>query len=171
MRAALSIIIIISMRHHRDRHHHHRHQPQHRHHHHRQCVAAGAVRSISSHFGLYPFSWKQDWQLAAQTLIGEDAPRLQIAPVVERLVMPRAKALMLSWLDGLLEQQALRWLVPAHYSAPLPFGASEVKALRLNITSRGWAPSYGDWSFLGSFDSALLKFGVVPDDPLESFRD
>ena len=129
------------------------------------------LRSIRSHFGLYPFAWKQDWQLAAQALIGDQSPRLQIAPVIERLVMPRAKDLFLRWLDGLLAFQELSWLVPAHYSAPIPFTASEVRAMRLSITSRGWASNYGDWTFLGSFDSALLKLGVVPKDPLESFRD
>ena len=121
------------------------------------------LRSAKTHFGLYPFAWRSDWELAAQTLIGEHEPRLQIAPVLERLVMPRSKGVLLSWLDQLLEFDGIRWLVPAHYCAPLAFTCSEVKALRLEISSRGWAQNYGDWTFLGNLDSSLLKLGVVPN--------
>ena len=71
------------------------------------------LRSLKAHFGLYPFRWKAGWQAAADGLIGEDAPKLQVAPVLERLVLPRAKEALLRWLQELSGQAELRWLVPA----------------------------------------------------------
>jgi len=37
--------------------------------------------------------------------------------------------------------------------------------LRRQIESRTWAPSDGNWEFLGGIDQTLLDLGVVPQDP------
>ena len=123
------------------------------------------LRSARTHFGLYPFSWKPGWQDAAATLMGDETPRLQVAPVLERLVLPRAKSALLSWLEMLEELGELRWLVPAHYSAPLVFTPVQVRALMQQFQQREWAPSEGNWEFLGSIDQNRLDLGVVPKLP------
>ena len=130
----------------------------------RQAFKPG-LRSARAHFGLYPFAWTQGWQDAAAALIGDQTPKLQVAPVLERLVLPRAREALLEWLMELEQQLDLRWLVPAHYSAPLAFRPQEVFELRQQIESRTWAPSDGNWEFLGGIDQTLLDLGVVPQDP------
>ena len=124
------------------------------------------LRSLKAHFGLYPFRWKAGWQAAADGLICEDAPRLQVAPVLERLVLPRAKEALLRWLQELSGQAELRWLVPAHYSAPVTFTPKTVQQLLASLQQRDWAPSSESWKFLGSIDQRLLDLGVVPDQPV-----
>ena len=99
-------------------------------------------------------------------MIGEEAPRLQVAPVLERLVLPRAQDALLSWLHELSSLADLRWLVPAHYSAPLTFTAETVEHLLVSLQQRDWAPSSENWEFLGSIDQRLLDLGVVPDQPV-----
>jgi hypothetical protein len=97
--------------------------------------------------------------------MGEQEPHLQVAPVLERLVLPRAQATLLDWLDQLSQRPGLRWLVPAHYSAPLNFTPERIKQLREQLIQRDWAPSTGSWEFLGSIDQQLLDLGVVPEHP------
>ena len=121
------------------------------------------LRSARAHFGLYPFQWEPDWRSAANALMGEQEPHLQVAPVLERLVLPRARATLLAWLDQLSQRSELRWLVPAHYSAPLRFTPERIQELRGQLTQRDWAPSTGSWEFLGSIDQQLLDLGVVPN--------
>ena len=122
-------------------------------------------RSGRAHFGLYPFRWKAGWQTAAASLMGDDAPRLQIAPVLERLVLPRARSAMEQWLQAVAKLKGLAWLVPAHYSAPLVFSAEQAVALLNSLASRDWAPNTKDWTFLANLDRQLLKRGVVPAEP------
>ena len=94
--------------------------------------------------------------------MGEQEPHLQVAPVLERLVLPRARATLLAWLDQLSQYSELRWLVPGHYSAPLSFTHERIQELHHQLTERDWAPSTGSWKFLGSIDQQLLDLGVVP---------
>jgi len=97
--------------------------------------------------------------------MGQQSPRLQVAPVLERLVLPRSRTALIQWLEQLERLPELRWLVPAHYSAPLPFGLAQVEQLRAELLTRPWAPSDGNWQFLGDLDRQLLQLGLVPEDP------
>ena len=128
----------------------------------RQAFKPG-LRSLRAHFGIYPFAWKPGWQSAADALMGDDDPRLQVAPVLERLVLPRAKGALLAWLERLAQRTEMRWIVPAHYSAPVPFTPEMALALKESLLNRDWAPSTGNWEFLGSIDQRLLDLGVVPE--------
>ena len=98
--------------------------------------------------------------------MGNDTPRLQVAPVLERLVLPRAQIALLRWLEQLSTHSDLRWLVPAHYSAPLDFDSHRVDQLLADLRQRTWAPSSENWQFLGSIDQNLLDLGVVPKEPV-----
>ncbi len=126
------------------------------------------LRSRRCHFGVYPFAWQVGWQQAAQGLMGEVAPRLQVAPVLERLVLPRARQVFLAWLQELQSHAEVRWLIPAHYSAPVAFGPDRCSELISAIEARPWASDQGNWAFLASLDQQLLDLGVVPASPCES---
>ena len=98
-------------------------------------------------------------------LLGVSEPKLQVAPVLERLVLPRAQASLIRWLEIVSTLEGMRWLVPAHYEAPINFSKSDCVKLQSAFQNREWAPSKGDWKFLHSIDQQLVSFGVVPDNP------
>ncbi len=123
------------------------------------------LRSAKAHFGLYPFQWTSGWEAAAAELMREAEPKIQVAPVLERLVLPRAKESLLDWFEQLGQWSDLRWLVSAHYSAPISFTANTLRSLVQDLTERPWAPSTSNWEFLGSIDQRLLDLGVVPEQP------
>jgi hypothetical protein len=128
-------------------------------------------RQARAYFGLYPFHWSSSSELAFPSLTGESGgdgarARLQVAPVLERLVFPRARDVVLRWLEQVGRLQGLRWVVPAHYEAPVPSTPEDLQALAVAICSRPWAPREGNWAYLSRLDDLLLKAGVVPADPL-----
>ena len=129
------------------------------------------LRNIKSHYGIYPFEWDENWDTSINEIVGKNKPILTVPPVLERLVFPRAKQEFLRWLDQLKELKGMRRIVPAHYSAPVSFTNKDCIQLIRKINSAKWAPSEGNYSFLGSLDSVLLKLGIVPKDPLKPFRD
>ncbi len=124
------------------------------------------LRSLKAHFGLYPFRWESGWQAAADDLMGTSEAKLQVAPVLERLVLPRAQSALLEWLRKFSELSELLWLVPAHYSAPLAFDQQVRQQLLFDLSERHWASSSDNWEFLGSIDQRLLELGVVPKKPV-----
>ncbi|MFO7630020.1 MAG: DUF4336 domain-containing protein [Prochlorococcaceae cyanobacterium] len=126
---------------------------------------APGLRRPAAYFGLYPFRWRRDWQVDLEQLLDPAGPRLQVAPVLERLVFPRARGMLLEWLRQLAELPELRWLVPAHYSAPVAISAEQLLKLAADLESRPWAVSEGPWQFLADLDGWLLRSGVVPADP------
>ena len=123
-------------------------------------------RDARSYFGLYPFHWSRSSAAVFAELQGQAVGGLQVAPVLERLVFPRAQALLLAWLRRLAELPELRWLVPAHYDAPVPCSAEQLLQLAQALEQRPWAPSQGDWTYLAGIDQLLLRSGVVPEQPL-----
>ncbi len=123
-------------------------------------------RDARSYFGLYPFHWSRSSAAVFAELQGQAVGGLQVAPVLERLVFPRAQALLLAWLRRLAELPELRWLVPAHYDAPVPCSAEQLLQLAQALEQRAWAPSQGDWTYLAGIDGLLLRSGVVPEQPL-----
>ncbi len=129
------------------------------------------LRNFRSHFGLFPFDWKNGWEKTAKELMGYKQPIIQIAPVIERLVFPRAKDTFIDWLDDIKSIKGLNWLVSAHFNALVRFTNSDVQTLKNKINNRSWARNDGNWTFISSVDKTLLKLGVVPKKPVEKFRD
>ncbi len=129
------------------------------------------LRNWKSHFGIYPFLWKENWKSSTKKLIGNQKPLLQVAPVIERLVFPRAKSEFLKWLDEISKIRDMKILIPAHFSAPIKFNSNDCLSFRKTVNFCSWAPSEDDWNFLGKLDKTLLSSNVVPKNPLEKFRD
>jgi hypothetical protein len=127
-----------------------------------EALAPGC-RDARSHFGIFPFRWRPGWQREAEALLGE-AGRPQVAAVLERLVFPRQREALVAWLRSLAGLGESRWLVPAHYAAPVPITAAELGELAEVLEKREWAVDRGSWAFLAGIDRALVRFGVVPGD-------
>ena len=128
-------------------------------------------RNRKLHYGLYPFEWNNGWKESSKELLGDNQPLLQVAPVLKRLIFPRSKDVFLEWLDQLSGYKGIKWLVSAHYSAPIKFNNRIIKLFKKDIQRREWAISENNWKFLDSIDKFLLKTGIVPLDPLEKFKD
>jgi hypothetical protein len=126
---------------------------------------ARGVRSPQAYFGLYPFRWQDDWSAEFRRLVPADGPALQVAPVLERLVFPRCQAALLAWIRTLAAEPELRWLVPAHYEAPVACNRDQLEALADRLEGRAWAPDGGSWAYLAGIDRALLRLGLVPENP------
>jgi hypothetical protein len=130
----------------------------------RQSLAPGC-RTARAHFGLYPFRWRAGWEQEALALTGEGQASLQVAAVLERLVFPRCRNALVSWIHELASLEGLRWLVPAHYDAPLSCDSSLLLELAATLEQRPWAPETGSWRFLAGIDQRLVKLGLVPANP------
>jgi len=131
-----------------------------------QALAPGC-RSPQSHFGLYPFRWQPGWQAQAEALTGSALgadPVPQVAAVLERLVFVRARGALVQWLQELARLKGVKQLIPAHYSAPVPISAEQLRMMALELEHRKWAPSQGSWSLLAAIDGSLLALGLVPGD-------
>ncbi|MFN6357094.1 MAG: DUF4336 domain-containing protein [Cyanobacteriota bacterium] len=120
-------------------------------------------RDARSHFGFYPFRWSEDWEQEADSLFcgGRQQSPVRLAPVLERLVFPRAQQCFLAWLKRLGEHPEIKLLVSAHYHAPQPLSAEELVTFAHQLQQQEWAPSAGPWQTLASIDSTLMKFGLV----------
>ncbi len=128
------------------------------------------LRNKRAHFGIYPFSWQEGWELSAKKIVGgKSTPLIQIAPVLERLVFPRAQKIYISWLNKVESLQGISWLISAHYCGKVRFSKYEIKKLKDKINKSDWANNKGDFSFLGWLDQKLLDIGVVPKNPLKKF--
>ncbi len=130
----------------------------------RHSLAPGC-RGPRAHFGLYPFRWRPGWQQEAAQLMAGGPEGIQVAAVLERLVFPRQRAALVAWIRLLAALGEVRWLIPAHYEAPVACSSSRLEALAAELEARPWAPSAGNWAFLAGVDRALLRFGLVPGEP------
>ncbi len=121
-------------------------------------------RNPRSYFGLYPFHWARNSAEVFQELQPQPG-QLRVAPVLERLVFPRTQALILAWVRRLAALDGLRWVVPAHYDAPVPSSSVQLLELAEQLEQRQWAPDEGNWAYLAGIDRTLLNLKVVPEKP------
>ncbi len=126
---------------------------------------APGCRGPRSHFGLYPFRWRPGWERQAEALITGGPAGLQVAAVLERLVFPRSRTALVAWVRQLAGLEGVRWLVPAHYDAPVAITGEQLLQLAQALEQRDWAPSDGSWGLLAAIDQLLLKLGLVPEEP------
>ena len=131
---------------------------------------APCCRQARSHFGLYPFRWQPGWQQEFDQLVGSDrqAGQPKLPTVLERLVFPRQRQAVSAWLRSLCQWREIRWLVPAHFDAPISITADRLHELAEEVEARPWASDDGSWATLAGIDRTLLKFGLVPSDPSPS---
>jgi hypothetical protein len=123
---------------------------------------APGLRKSDAYFGLYPFRWQPNWLEEFRALVPDGGVRIQVAPILERLVFPRSRAALLEWIRRLAAAQEVRWLVPAHYEAPVGCSPELLKALADGLEQRPWAPNQGSWAYLASIDERLVRLKLVP---------
>lgn len=127
---------------------------------------AEGCRNPKSHFGFYPFRWASGWEKETDHLFCDrgSASPIRLAPVLERLVFPRAKNRYLEWLQDVGSYCEISQLIGSHYQAPQPINAENVLEFKESLSAREWAPSQGTWSTLASIDQTLISYGVVKEE-------
>jgi len=121
------------------------------------------LRNKKSHFGIYPFLWDKDWEESKSVIMGENSPKIQIAPVLQRLIFPRSKELLSSWLNQVKKFDGMKYLISAHYSSPLEFSEVDCQKIIDNINSDEWNNLNEDNRFLYNFYERLYKIGIIPE--------
>lgn len=130
----------------------------------RQDLLSPGNRQPRVHFGLYPFRWSDDWEDQANQLLSRCDGEIPftLAPVLERLVLVRARETFVKWLQDIAALDDVRQMIGAHYD-PLKGLHSEAFGTYAAALGVGeWAPSDGSWQTLASIDATLVKLGVVP---------
>ncbi len=121
------------------------------------------LRNKKSHFGIYPFLWDKDWEESKEVIIGDDSPKIQIAPVLQRLIFPRSKELLSRWLNIVKSFNGMKYLISAHYSSPLEFSEIDCQKIIDDINSEEWNSLNDDNKFLYNFYERLYKIGIIPE--------
>ena len=131
----------------------------------RQDLWSPGNRQARAHFGLYPFRWSTDWEDQANELLCrcEEGMPFTLAPVLERLVLVRAREQFITWLHTIAALEGVKQLIGAHYDGPLAVQAEWFAAYAAVVKDQGWAPSEGSWHTLASIDRTLLKWKLVPE--------
>jgi Domain of unknown function (DUF4336) len=73
-------------------------------------------RSRQGYFGIYPFEWQSEWQQGFKDLRANG--RLLVAPILQRLILNRAPAQTIAWVDRVAQWDFER-IVPCHFDAPI----------------------------------------------------
>ena len=119
---------------------------------------APGFRNPRVHFGFYPFRWSPGWEEEFEGLAGG----IGVAPVLERLVFPRARDSLLAWIRRLAARPGLVRLISAHHGSPCALVASDLENLALRLEHSDWAGDEGSMQTLARIDQWLLRAGLVP---------
>ena len=118
-------------------------------------------RSKKAYFGLFPFKWPENWQMAFASLRGNG--RLLVAPILQELILNREPDKVLEWV-----QRVTTWnfeqIIPCHFDAPIKADAAVFRAafafLEKGITQQQLPEE--DLSLLREIDQQLCKYRIVP---------
>ena len=120
------------------------------------------LRNKKSHFGIYPFLWDEDWESSLVEIMGENIPKIQVAPVLQKLIFPRSKKILIGWLENIKTYKNMEYLISAHYSAPVNFTGKDCQNLIDEINSKKWDILPEDNKFLISLYKRLFELGIIP---------
>ena len=121
-------------------------------------------RNKRFHFGIYPFMWEKDWEESLIGIMGSESPKIQVAPVLKKLIFPRSDEILCKWLNEVKNIEGLKFFVSAHYSSPVKFCKKDCENLINQINSTEWKLCNDDDRFLSNFYRRLYEFGVIPKD-------
>ena len=68
--------------------------------------------------------------------MGKDTPKIQIAPVLQKLIFPRSKEVLIKWLENIKSLEDMEYLIPAHFTAPIKFTTEDCQKLINEINSQ-----------------------------------
>ncbi len=96
--------------------------------------------------------------------MGKDTPKIQIAPVLKKLIFPRSKEVLLKWLEIIKSNEDIEYLIPAHFTAPIKFTTEDCQKLIDEINSQKWDKLPEDNKFLMGLYKKLFELGIIPEE-------
>ena len=96
--------------------------------------------------------------------MGKDTPKIQIAPVLQKLIFPRSKEVLLKWLENIKCFEDMEYLIPAHFTAPIKFTIEDCQKLINEINSQKWDKLPEDNKFLMGLYKKLFELGIIPEE-------
>ena len=94
--------------------------------------------------------------------MGDDSPKIQVAPVLQKLIFPRSKKILLGWLENIKTYENMEYLISAHFSAPVNFTVEDCQNLIDEINSEKWDKLSKDNKFLINLYKRLFELGIIP---------
>ena len=96
--------------------------------------------------------------------MGNDIPKIQIAPVLQKLIFPRSKEVLIKWLENIKSFKDMEYLIPAHFTAPIKFTKEDCQKLINEINSQKWDKLPEDNKFLMGLYKKFFELGIIPEE-------
>ena len=87
-----------------------------------------------------------------------------MAPVLQKLIFPRSKEVLLKWLENIKSFEDMEYLISAHFTAPIKFSIDDCQNLINEIKSQKWDKLPEDNKFLMGLYKKLFELGIIPEE-------
>ncbi|WP_016950879.1 DUF4336 domain-containing protein [Anabaena sp. PCC 7108] len=119
--------------------------------------------SAKAYFGLFPFRWRNNWQLSFNALSGNGRPF--VAPILQVLILPQAPKQVLDWADKVANWD-FEQIIACHFDSPIKASPQQ---FRQAFTFLEKAPLLRDdkpllvedLRFIQELEAGLLKRGIA----------
>ena len=127
-------------------------------------------RSKKAYFGLYPWTWKSNWEQSFEALRGDG--RMLVAPILQALIFNRQPQAVINWADTLASWE-FQQIIPCHFDSPIQSGRDQFRRAFtfLEKTGSGRGEGFGrdhqplpeeDFRVLRGLYNGLNQLGVTP---------
>jgi Domain of unknown function (DUF4336) len=123
-----------------------------------RSIATAPDKSRQAFFGLYPFSWQDNWLASFQAI--QNNGQLLVAPILQQLILNRAPQQTLAWVDR-VSQWDFKQIIPCHFQAPLPAGPAEFRAA-FDFLTQGPPLPIADLQLIQDINHLLENSGILP---------
>ena len=72
--------------------------------------------------------------------------------------------MLLKWLENIKSFEDMKYLIPAHFTAPIKFTIEDCQELIDEINSQKWDKLPEDNKFLMSLYEKLFELGIIPEE-------
>lgn len=117
-------------------------------------------RSKKAYFGLFPFHWQQGWQQSFTALRGDG--RLFVAPVLQALILKRARGETLDWAERVAQWNFQR-IIPCHFDAPVTANPHQFRQTFSFLENTPTLPEV-DFALLRDLDAKLSRWGIIREE-------
>lgn len=122
--------------------------------------------SKKAYFGLFPFSWKDNWKQSFDALRGDG--RLFVAPILQTLILNQSPRQVIDWAN-----QVATWgfqqIIPCHFDAPIKANPRQFRQAFAFLEQQPYvskdlkhqALPEEDFEFIKEIEAELLRRGIA----------
>ncbi len=116
-------------------------------------------RSKQGYLGLYPFDWQTGWEDTFNYLRADGG--LIVAPILQKLILPRAPQNTLDWVNRVCEWDFER-VIPCHFDAPISATAVEFRQAFAFLEPK-YNPTFpkADTRLIEEIDRQLTRWKII----------